>query len=790
MRCFSYWAVLNRDGNEVLGFAVEGAKLMMQSQSPTTPLDASLDNVCQAIRKYWGYDSFLPLQAEAMNCVLGGRDSVVVLPTGGGKSLCFQAPAMCMDGLAVVVSPLISLMKDQVDALCACGVPAACINSSLSPDERQQVADDVRAGRLRLLYMAPERLVAARTLAFLQQSSVSFIAVDEAHCISAWGHDFRPEYRQLRILKEAFPNLGIHAYTATAIPRVRDDITEQLGLTAPEMLVGRFDRPNLVYKVERRHNRLRQIREVLDRHPHESGIVYCIKRTDVDETCAALTELGYRVLPYHAGMSDEDRRRNQEAFIQEKVETIVATVAFGMGIDKSNVRYVIHAGMPKSLESYQQESGRAGRDSLEAECCLLYSGGDYMLWKFILEKPAEEPADTNAPVEAQPIADQVRARESAQKSLTAMYNYGTGVDCRHRVLAGYFGQELDAENCGACDVCLGELDLLDDSLLIGQKILSCVVRLRQRFGGEYTAKVLKGSKEQRIIQNGHDQLSTWGILSDENGRAIRDWIEQLVAQDYLQKVGDYNVLQVTAAGRQLLHGEVTPRLLKPTETEKTEPAVAADSWEGVDRGLFEALRRLRKQKAQQQDVPPYVVFGDAALRDMARRRPSSLEGFLNVRGVGEKKCADYGEEFVDCMRDYCREHQLPMDMGPPRESHSTTRKPHRDKFGPSASQLRAFELFRQGCSIGQVAETMGRAASTTRSYLTAFLRHDKIVDPSPWVDDATSQRIKRAVEEVGMERLRPIFEQLDGTVHYDHIHIVVGCLRNIAAEDESADGAI
>lgn len=617
----------------------------------------------QALKRYWGYDGFLPLQAEAMNCVLGGRDSVVVLPTGGGKSLCFQAPAMCLDGLAVVVSPLISLMKDQVDTLQVSGVPAACINSSLSSGQRRQVADDVRAGRLRLLYMAPERLVMQATIAFLQQSSLSFIAVDEAHCISAWGHDFRPEYRELRVLKDAFPNLGIHAYTASATPAVQDDIAEQLGLTDPETLIGSFDRPNLVYKVERRHDRLRQIRDVLDRHSGESGVVYCIRRADVDGTCAELEGLGYRVLPYHAGMSDEDRRRNQEAFINEKIDTIVATVAFGMGIDKSNVRYVVHAGMPKSLEGYHQESGRGGRDGLDAECCLFYSGGDYGLWKNILDNPAEGDLDRNGADNVAPTDEQLRAHESAQTSLSAMYGYCTGVVCRHRLLVGYFGQELDADDCGACDVCLGELDLVGDPLVIGQKVLSCVVRLKQGFGGDYTAKVLSGSKEQRIVQNGHHRLSTWGILSDETHRTIRDWIEQLVGLGCLQKVGEYNLLHVTPMGRQLLRGEMTPRLLRPAKSAKTKPKIAADSWEDVDRDLFEALRGLRKEKAQERGVPPYIVFGDAALRDMARRRPSSNEAFLEVRGVGEKKCADYGETFIDFITDHCRENQLSMDVG-------------------------------------------------------------------------------------------------------------------------------
>jgi ATP-dependent DNA helicase RecQ len=601
----------------------------------------------EVMRRYWGFDSFLPLQAEAMGCVLEGRDSVVVLPTGGGKSLCFQAPAMCLEGLAVVVSPLIALMKDQVDALRNCGVPAAFSNSTLSPRERRDVADEVRSGRVRLLYLAPERLLTEGTLEFLKTARVSLVAIDEAHCISAWGHDFRPEYRGLGVLKEVFPKVGVHAYTATASETVRQDIAEQLKLNGAEILVGSFDRPNLVYKVQRRSNRLKQIREVLDRHPRESGIVYCIARKDVDQTAAALAELGYRAVPYHAGMTDDDRRRNQERFLEEEADTIVATVAFGMGIDKPNVRYVVHAGMPKSLESYQQESGRAGRDGLEAECCLFYSGQDYGIWKRIVED--SEPT----------------AREGALRSLAAMYDFCTGVQCRHRAIVEYFGQRLKDGSCQACDVCLGQLDLVDDPLIVGQKILSCVVRLRQGFGGDYTAKVLQGSQEQRILQLGHHQLSTWGLLSGENLRTIRDWIEQLVSQEYLEKVGEYNLLHVTTAGRRLLRGEQTPRLLRPVKPAKAaKPKAVADSWEGVDRGLFDDLRQLRREKAAAENVPAYIVFGDAALRDMARRRPTTPAGFRLVRGVGEKKLTDYGEEFIERIAAYCRAHGLPTDVAP------------------------------------------------------------------------------------------------------------------------------
>lgn len=340
-----------------------------------------MSQLTEALKRYWGYDGFLPLQEEAMQCVLAKTDSVVVLPTGGGKSLCYQVPAICLPGMAIVVSPLISLMKDQVDGLRECGISAAALNSSLPPHEKRKIADAVRAGQIKLLYVAPERLVMDSTIDFLRSANVSMIAIDEAHCISEWGHDFRPEFRGLRILRDQLPGIGVHAYTATATERVRSDIAEQLGLRNPQTLVGSFDRKNLIYRVEQRAGLLEQIRRVIERHAGESGIVYCTTRADTESICASLNEYGIPALPYHAGMSDTDRHRNQESFIEDRTPIIVATVAFGMGIDKPNVRFVVHAGLPKSLENYQQESGRAGRDGLEAECVLIFSSGDLVRWK-------------------------------------------------------------------------------------------------------------------------------------------------------------------------------------------------------------------------------------------------------------------------------------------------------------------------------------------------------------------------------------------------------------------------
>jgi ATP-dependent DNA helicase RecQ len=575
------------------------------------------------------------------------RDVIVVLPTGGGKSLCFQTPAVTLPGLAVVVSPLISLMKDQVDALTECGVPAARIDSSLSPEERDRALEQVRKGPLKLLYISPERLVSESFSRFLQKLNLSFIAIDEAHCISMWGHDFRPEYRQLGSLRTIFPHVTIGAYTATATEQVRHDIAEQLSLKDPAMLVGSFDRPNLIYKVHARNRIVRQVGEVIDRHKDESGIVYCIRRRDVEEMAEALTAKGLRVAPYHAGMSDEVRKKNQEDFATEKVDTIVATIAFGMGIDKSNVRYVIHAGMPKSLEHYQQESGRAGRDGLEAECCLFYSGGDYGTWKSLMREMDPQ------------------AKEIALAKLSRMYSYCTEGLCRRKAILGYFGQSPAKSDCGACDICLGDVDSIDDALITAQKILSCVLRLGQRFGGAYTAMVLTGSRDQRILENGHDQLSTYGLLRERDSRAVHDWIEQLAGQGYLEKTGDYNVLAVTMEGRRVLKGDVVPRLLRPTEKlERRKAKVVTDAWQGVDKGLFEALRRVRATLARERGVPAFVIFGDTALRDMARRRPSTLPRFIEVRGVGQTRATQYGRTMIERIRAYCIEHALDMDLSP------------------------------------------------------------------------------------------------------------------------------
>jgi ATP-dependent DNA helicase RecQ len=613
---------------------------------PTVPTNSppTHDALSAVLEKYWGYSSFRPQQRDAMEAILAGRDSVVVLPTGGGKSLCFQAPALVREGTAVVVSPLISLMKDQVDTLVGNGVPAALINSTLSTDERRRVSDGVREGRYRLLYVSPERLVGEGGNSFrswLSRCNVSFIAVDEAHCISQWGHDFRPEYRQLASLRAQFPQASLHAFTATATARVRRDIVSQLALQDPVELIGSFDRPNLLYRVLPRQTLKRQLQDVLARHTGQGGIVYCTSRREVEALAAWLSESGVRARPYHAGLDDRERHRNQDAFLDEEIDVIVATVAFGMGIDRSDVRFVVHAGAPQSLEHYQQESGRAGRDGLEAECVLVYSAADFMKWRLMLERNGE-------------------LTDSARKLLRDIERYAASVGCRHRHLVEYFGQPYDRDDCGACDFCLGELETVSHPVETARKVLSCVVRVGQRFGAAHVANVLCGSESEQVTARRHHELSTFGLLKEASVPEVRAYVEQLIAQGFLRQSDDqFPVVGLTQAGVSLLKDPAAApglalsrqkRVPRGRERETRRSRTEAAAWEGVDRELFETLRSIRLKVARERGVPPYVIFHDNSLREMARLRPQTLEQLRTVYGVGARKAEDLGELFLEALR--------------------------------------------------------------------------------------------------------------------------------------------
>ncbi len=732
-------------------------------------VDELLAKAEDTLQRVWGFGNFRPLQQEAVLCALQKRDSVVVLPTGGGKSLCFQVPALCQPGLAIVVSPLISLMKDQVDALQANGVAAAFVNSTQRPDEQRDIANRMRDGQLKLVYVAPERLLTDRMLEFLSGLNVSMFAIDEAHCISDWGHDFRPEYRGLRVLKERFQGVPVHAYTATAPEHVRRDIAVQLGLVDPEFLVGSFDRPNLVYRMLPRDEMMKQVVEVLNRHRGQSGIIYCITRKEVESIAGALNALGVKTVAYHAGMDDGSRKANQDAFIRDEAEVVVATVAFGMGIDKPDVRFVVHAGMPKSIENYQQESGRAGRDGLESECVLIYSGQELARWRSMFD-------------ELEP-----NARQAAERSLQSMHRVCSNNTCRHRALSAYFGQELGQPNCGACDVCLGEITQVDDPITLGQKILSCVLRLDQRFGADYTAKVLVGSSDARVLQLGHDRLSTYGLLKSEALSTVRGWIEQLVAQQFLVREGEYQTLKVTASGARLLKREVTPQLSLPPKRKSQMPRTQAEaaSMVGVDTGLMEHLRQWRLGESQRRGVPAYVLFGDNTLRELARIRPSTIDNLQLVKGIGEQKLREIGQTILDQMDSYCREHpQLQRDLLP--SARELPGQPAGDQpeliLSPSigAGALASFAFFRSGLSLDEVCAKMDRARSTVSGYLAEFIRADKITDPARWVSSDNIALIESVIHLSEDRRLKPIYDALEGKVPYDDIRIVVSCYEQCA----------
>lgn len=724
----------------------------------------SFNDLRAIIAHHWGFDTLRSLQEQAMQAVLDERDSLVVLPTGGGKSLCYQAPAVARGGTTVVVSPLIALMKDQVDALRACGIAAAQLDSSLSDEERFIAEHDLVMGEVRLLFVSPERLVSPEFRFKLQKAGVHTFAIDEAHCISHWGHDFRPEYRQMSRLREHFPNAAVHAYTATATEQVRSDIIAQLDLRNPTVLVGDFDRPNLTYRVTPRFDELKQTIEILDRHKGEAGIIYCLRRKDVDYLTAALQKRGVNVLAYHAGMTPEDRAATQEAFRTERCDVVVATVAFGMGIDRSNVRFVLHTAMPKSLEHYQQETGRAGRDGLEAECVLLYSGGDFLTFKSILEKSAAEPGVDGSFL------------SGVLKHLQDMDRYCRGSICRHRQLVHYFGQTYSADNCSACDLCLGDAEEVPEADIIAQKILSCVARVKESFGINHVISILRGEDTENVRKRGHEQLTTFGLLKGHAKPDIRDWIYQLIGQGVLLQQGDdYPLLKLNDASWEVMRGQRKLRLVQTIRRKKGDhpgkSKAAEVSWEGVDTRLFEALRALRRTIAGERQVPPYVIFSDATLRELARNRPSTPERMRAVYGVGDTKLRDFGWRFLDLIRGHAQSHGLALDKSPAPSSRPALPL-ERERSRPAAVGL-AFALFRDGAAVEDVMHQLNRARSTVMDYLAEYIRNERPKSIATWVGDQEYQRIAVAAREVGTDRLKPIFLALGEKVDYDTIRLVV-----------------
>ncbi len=616
----------------------------------------NLDKARIALKKYFGYDQFRPMQAEIIERVYGGKDALVLMPTGGGKSVCFQIPAITMNGACVVVSPLIALMKDQVEGLRANGVRAAFLNSTQDAPESRKTEDDFFNGKIDLLYVSPEKVVSQNFLPLLQGSKISLFAIDEAHCISAWGHDFRPEYAQLRFLKQQFPAIPIIALTATADKVTRRDIVEQLALQDPETFIASFDRPNISLEVRPGQKRMEQIIAFIKQRPGQSGIVYCLSRKSTEELAVKLLGKGIRAAYYHAGMPDIARSRVQEDFINDKVPVICATVAFGMGIDKSNVRWVIHYNLPKNIESYYQEIGRAGRDGAKADALLFYSYSDVTVLQDILAQNESENVEIQL------------------AKLDRMKQYAEALACRRRILLSYFSEDLSL-NCGNCDVCNNPPQIFDGTM-IAQKALSAVYRLRESCGAGLLIDVLRGSGKKEIFEKGYQDLKTYGAGRDIGYGEWQHYLHQLINLGYLELAPDrHHVVCLTPAShRVLFEGEKVALVRMATVRERMESEQAkikVTRERQRSRGeLFEELRQLRLRLAQKQGVPPYLIFSDASLEEMAAVMPEEEEEMQDISGVGEKKMKLYGALFLKAIKDYVRRNAVPEKTAKPKISHS------------------------------------------------------------------------------------------------------------------------
>jgi ATP-dependent DNA helicase RecQ len=593
-------------------------------------------NPLKSLKRIFGYETYRPQQQEIIEGLIRGEDAFVLMPTGGGKSLCYQIPALHRPGVGIVVSPLISLMKDQVDSLQACGVKAAFYNSSLKASEARRVLAMLHAGNLDLLYVAPERLIGDDFIQRLQDIPIALFAIDEAHCISQWGHDFRPEYSQLGRLRRVFPKIPMIALTATAESHTRQDILDRLHLRHARSYIASFDRPNIRYTVVDKSKPFAQLTDFLHSHPGEAGIVYCLSRKRVDDIAEKLVAAGFNAAPYHAGLSTTQRQKVQDDFLKDDVRIMVATVAFGMGIDKSNIRFVVHYDIPKNIESYYQETGRAGRDGLAAEALLLFGYGDIAIARSLIE-------NTHNPE---------RKRIELHK-LNAMVAFAEASSCRRRILLGYFDERME-ENCGNCDICLDPPEMIDVTE-DARKALSCVYRVGQRFGMGHVIDVLRGSKKERVLQLGHDHLSTHGIGADKSQDYWGGLLHHLIYRGFLrQDVGNYSVLTLTDAARPVLRGEqyLTMAMPRVKIIGRSKASRRKSSDADYDEELFQRLRALRKILADAAGVPPFVIFSDKSLAGMAVEQPTDDEAFLNIHGVGTHKLERYGKQFLAEIRRY------------------------------------------------------------------------------------------------------------------------------------------
>ena len=703
------------------------------------------------LKQYFGYDEFLPLQEEIITSVLNGEDALVLMPTGGGKSLCYQLPALKLDGLTLVVSPLIALMKDQVDALRSNGIPAAFINSTLPFNEMRHVQEQALQGILKILYVAPERLSLPAFQSFLARLKVSLVAVDEAHCISVWGHDFRPDYRRLGELRNTLPGVPFLALTATATERVRRDILEQIHLNKPRQFIASFNRANLTYSVLPKNSESFELLiELLQKHKGESSLIYCTSRRETESLAANLRENGFDAQPYHAGLENEVRRQTQENFIRDRVSIIVATIAFGMGIDKPNIRLLVHYDLPKSLEGYYQETGRAGRDGLPSDCILLYNYGDAAKQEFFIEQ-----------------VEDMAERRNARQKLTQMVEFCQVQSCRRKHILNYFGEEWDNENCGGCDVCLVPREEFDVTV-IAQKFLSAVYRTNGRFGINHVISVLRGANTKTIRQWDHKNLSVYGIAEEYSVNELKEIAGLLIAEGLLDKSGqEYPTFAVSKAGMQFLTNReslVLTRLKREEGKESSAGRAALD----YDRRLYFDLRALRNQLAAERNIAPYMVFGDVTLQQMAYFLPQSRESLSKISGVGTIKLDQFGDTFLSAIVAHARTHNLEERDVP---AQKTKKKSREVKAGSTYDQTK--QLLQQGMSIEEIARERGLATSTIAGHLDRLVRAGEKLDLGPLLPPQERfGRIKEALVKTGGELLAPAKEALGDEYSYDEIRIV------------------
>ena len=707
------------------------------------------------LKETFGYDEFRPLQGEAIKKVLEKKDTLVIMPTGGGKSLCYQIPAMIFDGLTIVVSPLISLMKDQVDQLQQFGVPAVVLNSSISDEKYAENVAKVRSGEAKMLYVAPETLMMDRVRNLLSDVQVDCFTIDEAHCISEWGHDFRPDYRELATIREDFPEAVCLGLTATATPRVREDIKSILQLKDSETFVASFDRENLFLNVVDKDGPVDQILDFLYTRKGQSGIIYCFSRRQTDELYQDLKDEGHSVRPYHAGLSEHQREVYQNAFIRDDIDIIVATVAFGMGIDKPDVRFVIHHDMPQNIESYYQQIGRAGRDGLRSDCLLLYSHSDKQkINYFINQKEGEE-------------------KEVAKKHLKDLIDYLETEDCRRIPLMGYFGEAYQNRECGMCDNCTSMNEAMEDLTEQSQKFLSCIVRTEEKFGANHITDVLRGSQAKKVLENEHDKISTHGIGKEFN----RDqWIQLsrlLVRKNLIGKDPKYGSLFVTDEGRLVLKDKARVNgVLDRTQTAIDGSAAARTSDEvenRYDEALFEELRQKRKELADEQDVPPYVIFPDTTLMEMAYYFPQNDESLTGIYGVGDAKMKKYGDDFLTIVKEYCEENDI-------EEREREIKKKKKKKTSSKKHEQIGID-FNNGKSLDHLAEEHGVKMPTILKHLKTFLDEGNDLDAEGILKSCDlSQRkideVMESMDKVGPELLKPVYEDLNKSVGYSELRMM------------------